>query len=290
MLDTKSFWRDGKVHGNLMPRSTVPENVPAIAPLPHSLLCRNGTVGVPAAARQPGRMIPISDDNPARLVPVVTWLIIALCIAVYVWERSLGRDMDAAIAVLGFVPGALGQSTPAASGYPSLPPGATIFSSMFLHGGLLHLGGNMLYLWIFGNNVEDAMGHLRFIVFYLVCGVGAALALALINPESRVPMIGASGAISGVLAGYVLLFPRARVTVIVPLGIIFYPIALSAFWVAGFWFVMQLVSAALSNPRQPGIAWWAHVGGFATGLLLTPVFKSGRFPLFGRLRRGPWTR
>jgi membrane associated rhomboid family serine protease len=235
-------------------------------------------------------MIPISDDNPAQLTPVVTWAIIALCVAAYVWERSLGHDLDAAIAVLGFVPASLRNAVAARPGFASLPPGVTIFSSMFLHGGLLHLGGNMLYLWIFGNNVEDAMGHGRFIVFYLICGVAAALALALIDPGSRVPMIGASGAISGVLAAYVLLFPRARVTVIVPLGIIFYPFALSAFWVVSFWFGMQLLSAALSNPNEPGVAWWAHVGGFGAGLLLTPLFKSRDFPLFGRTRRGPWAR
>ena len=235
-------------------------------------------------------MIPISDDNPARLMPVVTWLIIGLCIAAYVWERSLGHDMDAAIAVLGFVPASLRHPVAVPPGFMSVPAGATIFSSMFLHGGLLHLGGNMLYLWIFGNNVEDAMGHGRFIVFYLICGVAAALTLAWIDPDSSVPMIGASGAISGVLAGYVLLFPRARVTVIVPLGIIFYLLALSAFWVVSFWFVLQLVSAAFSNPEQPGVAWWAHVGGFAAGLLLTPLFKSQRFPLFGRPRQGPWAR
>jgi membrane associated rhomboid family serine protease len=235
-------------------------------------------------------MIPISDDNPARLVPVMTWLIIALCVAAYVWERSLGHDMDAAIAALGFVPASLRYAGAASPGYASVPSGVTIFSSMFLHGGLLHLAGNMLYLWIFGNNVEDAMGHGRFVVFYFVCGVVAALTLALVDPTSRVPMIGASGAISGVLAGYVLLFPRARVTVIVPLGIIFYPFALSAFWVVSFWFVMQLLSAAFSNPQQPGVAWWAHVGGFAAGLLLTPFLKSARFPLFGRYHRGPWAR
>jgi membrane associated rhomboid family serine protease len=233
-------------------------------------------------------MIPISDDNPARLAPVVTWSIIALCVAAYVWERFLGPG--ATIAALGFVPVSLRHAATSSPGLATVPPGVTIISSMFLHGGLLHIAGNMLYLWIFGNNVEDAMGHGRFIVFYLICGVAAALTLAFINPESAVPMIGASGAISGVLAGYVLLFPRARVTVIVPLGIIFYPLALSAFWVVSFWFVMQLVAAAFSNPEQPGVAWWAHVGGFAAGLLLTPLFKSQRFPLFGRPQRGPWTR
>jgi membrane associated rhomboid family serine protease len=235
-------------------------------------------------------MIPISDDNPTRLVPLVTWLIIALCVAAYLWERSLGREMDAAVFVLGFVPAFLLHAHAAPPGFVGIPPFATIFTSMFMHGGILHIAGNMLYLWIFGNNVEDAMGHLRFAVFYLVCGVAAAITLAWIDPGSRVPMIGASGAISGVLAAYVLLFPRARVTVIVPLGIIFYPFALSAVWVVGFWFVLQLVSAVLSHPQQPGVAWWAHVGGFGGGLLLTPLLKSAAFPLFGRPRPGPWGR
>lgn len=235
-------------------------------------------------------MIPISDDNPTEVAPVVTWLIIALCVAAYLWERSLGHEMEAAITVFGFVPAHFFHAHAPPPGLISVSPWATIFTSMFLHGGILHIAGNMLYLWIFGNNVEDAMGHTRFAVFYLASGLVAALALAFVDPGSRVPMIGASGAISGVLAGYVLLFPRARVTIIVPLGIIFYPFAISAFWVVSFWFVMQLASAAFSNPHQPGTAWWAHVGGFGAGLLLTPLFKSERFPLFGRAPRGPWSR
>lgn len=236
-------------------------------------------------------MIPISDDNPTRLTPVVTWALIVFCVFVYLWERSLGREMDAVVAVLGFTPASLYGHRLIAPGFVSPPPLATIFTSMFLHGSILHVAGNMLYLWIFGNNIEDAMGHVRFIVFYLLCGLTAALTLAWIDPMSRIPMVGASGAISGVLAGYVLLFPRARVTVIVPLGIIFYPFTVSAFWVVGFWFVLQLFSAALSNPGQPGVAWWAHVGGFAAGLVLTPLFKTASFPLFGRPRgRGPWNR
>lgn len=237
-------------------------------------------------------MIPISDDNPTRLVPVMTWAIIGLCVVVYLWERSLGRDMDVAVAVLGFTPASLFRHRVAVHGFVSPPPIETIFTSMFMHGGLLHIAGNMLYLWIFGNNVEDAMGHVRFIIFYLASGIAAALTLAYIDPLSRIPMVGASGAISGVLAAYMLLFPRARVTVIVPLGIIFYPIAMSAFWVVCFWFLLQLVSAGLSDPNQPGVAWWAHVGGFAAGLIMTPVLKSAEFPLFGerRRRRGPWQR
>ncbi len=236
-------------------------------------------------------MIPISDDNPARLTPIITWALIALCVAVYLWERSLGRDMDVAVAVLGFTPASLFGHQVAARGFVTPPAIETIFISMFLHGGILHIAGNMLYLWIFGNNVEDAMGHVRFLLFYLVCGIAAALMLAYVDPASRIPMVGASGAISGVLAAYVLLFPRARVTVIVPLGIIFYPFTVSAFWVVGFWFVLQLFSAAVSHPDQPGVAWWAHVGGFTAGLLLTPILKSSDFPLFGRIRRrGPWER
>jgi membrane associated rhomboid family serine protease len=237
-------------------------------------------------------MIPISDDNPASLAPVATWLVIGLCVIVYLWERSLGREMNAAIFVLGFVPASLMMPHAAPNGFVSVPPLVTIFTSMFMHGGLLHLAGNMLYLWIFGNNVEDAMGHARFVLFYLACGAVAAMTLAFIDPASRIPMVGASGAISGVLAAYVLLFPRARVTVIVPLGIIFYPFTLSAFWVVSFWFVLQLISASFSNPQQPGVAWWAHVGGFAAGLLLTPLFKSRAFSILGRPRPrpGPWSR
>lgn len=233
-------------------------------------------------------MIPISDDNPARLTPVVTWGIMALCAGIFLWEISLGRAMSSAVAVLGFTPAALSENLLAPHGFTPVPAWATIFTSMFLHGGFLHIAGNMLYLWIFGNNVEDAMGHGRFIFFYLLSGVAAALTFAAIDPASTVPMIGASGAISGVLAAYVLLYPRARVTVVVPLGIILYPMKISAFWVVGFWFVMQLLSAAFSHPGQTGIAWWAHVGGFLAGVVLTPFFKSAHVPFFGDVRRGPW--
>lgn len=233
-------------------------------------------------------MIPISDDNPVRLTPVVTWAIIGLCVAVFLWEWSLGRQMMVAINALGFKPAALTGTVAPPAGYRTVPAWATIVISMFLHGGWLHIAGNMLYLWIFGNNVEDAMGHVRFTLFYLISGVVAALTLAAINPASPVPMVGASGAISGVLAAYVLLYPRARVTVVVPLGIIFYPFKISAVWVVGLWFAMQILSAVLTPAGQPGIAWWAHVGGFVVGAGLTPLFKSAHVPLFGDVRRGPW--
>jgi membrane associated rhomboid family serine protease len=235
-------------------------------------------------------MIPISDDNPVRGPAFVTWAIIALCVLAYLWERSLGGDMNAALFVLGFVPANFFANQAINTADVAVPPSLTILTSMFLHGGILHLAGNMLYLWIFGNNVEDALGHFRYLLFYLVSGIAAALTMGAIDPHSTVPMIGASGAISGVLAGYVLFFPRARVTVIVPLGIIFYPFTITAVWVVGFWFVLQLISAGLSNTHEPGTAWWAHVGGFAAGLVLTPLIKPRDMKLFGGTRRGPWDR
>jgi membrane associated rhomboid family serine protease len=234
-------------------------------------------------------MIPISDDNPTTRRAIVNWAIVALCVAVYLWEWSLGKQMAAAIYVLGFVPAALFGHAQALRGFIHIPATATIFTSMFVHGGLLHIAGNMLYLAIFGNNIEEAMGHVRYLVFYLVCGVAAALTLAFMDPGALIPMIGASGAISGVLGAYLLLYPRARVTVIVPLGIIFWPFRLSAFWVVGLWFLLQLLSAMFTDPAQPGVAWWAHIGGFAAGLILTPLFKARGVPLFGRKAApGPW--
>jgi membrane associated rhomboid family serine protease len=157
---------------------------------------------------------------------------------------------------------------------------------MFLHGGLMHLGGNMLYLWIFGNNVEDAMGHARYLIFYLVAGGAAAFAQAIAEPDTTIPMVGASGAISGVLGAYVLIYPRARITVLIPLGVILYPTKISSVFVVGFWFVLQLISAAMAEPGAPGVAWLAHVGGFVAGALLTPLLS--QYPLLGRHYRGPW--
>jgi membrane associated rhomboid family serine protease len=233
-------------------------------------------------------MIPIADDNPARLRPIITWSLILACVVVYLWETSLGRTMSATLAVLGFTPASFFHGYVPVAGV-AVPAVLTILTSLFLHGSFLHIAGNTLYLWIFGNNVEDAMGHFRFLLFYIVCGIFAALTLGYIDPASRLPLIGASGAISGVLAAYLLLFPRAKVLVIVPLVIIFFPFRIAAFWVVGFWFLLQLFNAAMTHPDQPGVAFWAHVGGFAAGLVLTPFLKSSDFPLFGAVRRrGPW--
>jgi len=217
-------------------------------------------------------MIPISDDNPARLTAVVNWVLILICVGVFFWQISLGEGGEAAIYKYGFTP----------RNFFADERGAwlTLLTAMFLHGGFMHLGGNMLYLWIFGNNVEDAMGHARFLVFYLACGIAASFAQALAEPQLTMPMVGASGAISGVLAAYVLIYPQARIRVIIPLGFLLYPTKISAIYVVGFWFIIQLFSALIAQPGAPGTAWWAHVGGFAVGIVLTPFLS--QFPLFGR--------
>jgi membrane associated rhomboid family serine protease len=216
-------------------------------------------------------MIPISDENPTRLRPYVTWAFVLACIAVFFWQLSFSeQDEEALIYSLAFVPDSVFFGVQHASGIVLPSVWLTLLTSMFLHGGFLHLGGNMLYLWIFGNNVEDAMGHLRYFLFYLVCGIAAALSQGLADPHADIPMLGASGAISGVIASYVLIFPRARITVIIPLGILLYPMKISAFYVVGFWFLIQLLNLAGAPSGMGGTAWLAHVGGF------------------GRPRGGPW--
>ena len=159
----------------------------------------------------------------------------------------------------------------------------TLVTSMFLHGGFMHLAGNMLYLWVFGNNIEDVCGHGRFILFYLLCGLAAAFAQALPDPGSEIPMIGASGAISGVLGAYLLLFPHARVCTLVPIGFVFFT-TIRAGWLLGFWFVFQLLSGLGSNPAEGGVAFWAHIGGFVAGL---PLILAAARPELPARRGGP---
>jgi membrane associated rhomboid family serine protease len=155
---------------------------------------------------------------------------------------------------------------------------------MFLHGGWMHLIGNMLYLWIFGNNIEDSMGHGRFVLFYLACGAAAALMQAMPNPESTIPMIGASGAISGVLGAYLLLFPRAKILVLVPLGFYITTVRLPAGIVLLFWFVFQIINNLLASGQQGGVAWGAHIGGFIAGMVLIPLLKHRKVKFFAPAR------
>ncbi|MCS7287297.1 MAG: rhomboid family intramembrane serine protease [Anaerolineae bacterium] len=219
-------------------------------------------------------MIPLADDIPSRRLPVITYLIIAINILVFFFELSLGRYLDRFIAIFGLTPWYIVNW----SSYPFVF--ITVFTSMFLHAGWIHLFGNMLYLWVFGDNVEDAMGHLRFLFFYLLSGCAAAFAQVLVNPLSKVPMIGASGAVAGVLGAYFLFYPRARVIMAVPFFFYLQMISVPALLVLGSWFLVQLLNGfatiTASTAVTGGVAWWAHIGGFVAGLVLGPIFRRRR--------------
>lgn len=222
-------------------------------------------------------MIPLRDDNPIGTRPLVTYGVIGLCAVVFLWQLALGPSGNqAAVYALGFIPAVVFGTDALPDQLIWVPAPMTVFTSMFLHGGLLHLAGNLLYLWIFGDNIEDRMGHGRFIVFYAVCGVAAALAQALPETGSRVPMIGASGAISGVLGAYAVLYPRARVLVAVPIFIVLYTVRLPAIWVLGVWFLVQLLSSTMLASAGAGVAFRAHLGGFVAGVVLISLFTRGR--------------
>ena len=228
-------------------------------------------------------MIPLHDDNPAKRPPAVTVTIIGACVLAFLWQISHGSEGQQRIVYsLGLIPAVLVGDRQLAPELVMVPASLTVLTSMFLHGGWMHLIGNMLYLWIFGNNVEDAMGHGRFVLFYLLCGGAAAAAQTVLNPSSTIPMIGASGAVSGVLGAYALLYPHARVLVGIPLGFYIHALYLPAMAVLGFWFLLQLVSSLLSEPGEAGVAFYAHVGGFLAGVALIPVFKHRDVPLLAR--------
>jgi membrane associated rhomboid family serine protease len=217
-------------------------------------------------------MIPIRDDNPVRGIPVVTILTILACMAVYLWQLTLPlQSKQTAINLLGFMPALLfGHARLEGDAWVS--PTGSMFTAMFLHGGFFHLAGNMLYLWLFGDNVEDRVGGGRFIAFYLICGAIAALTQALPDTRSTVPMIGASGAVSGVLGAYVVLYPRANVLVAMPFLLARVP----ALIVLGVWFVGQLASSMLAEPGAGGVAFVAHIGGFIGGAVLIRWFLRER--------------
>ena len=246
-------------------------------------------------------MFPISDDNPRVRIttPYVNYSIIGICILVFLWQVSQGtQGEERTIVSLGMIPARLfgyGELPPE---LVVVPPWATILTSMFLHGGWMHLGGNMLYLWIFGDNIEDSMGHFRYLLFYLLCGTAAALTQGFVDPSSEIPMVGASGAISGVLGAYILLHPAATVRVFIFLGIFFTVAHVPALIVLGVWFALQLFSGlATPTAGEGGVAVWAHIGGFIAGMPLILIFKRRWVevmekprspPFFIERRRGPW--
>jgi membrane associated rhomboid family serine protease len=253
-------------------------------------------------------VFPYKDENPTTLTPVVTVGMIVLNVLAWVAVQGLGSQ-DALIASVcngGLIPGELLGTAPPGRGV-ELGPGATcpvgpapeyhtVLTSMFLHGGWLHLIGNMVFLWVFGNNIEDAMGHGRFVVFYLVCGVAAAAAQVAIDPSSIVPMVGASGAISGVLGGYILLYPRARVHTLLFLGLFVTTVDVPAYVMLGYWILLQFLGglpALAGLGGEGGVAFWAHIGGFVAGLILIRFFARQEFlarrPVPERVSRRRWS-
>jgi membrane associated rhomboid family serine protease len=224
-------------------------------------------------------MFPLYDDNPRQSIPVVTLMIIGICVSIFLWQLSAAADSGRAVVLsFGLIPARFFAGFSVAGGLTQIPAWLTVFTSLFFHLGWFHLGSNMLFLWIFGDNVEDAMGHGRFIVFYVACGAAAAFAQVAANPSAVEPMVGASGAIAGVLGAYILLYPRAKVRTLVFLGIFVTFIRIPAVIVLGVWFAIQFWTAL--GPGSEGVAVWAHVGGFVAGLILVWFLKRPDVNLF----------
>jgi len=234
-------------------------------------------------------MIPYRDENETQRPAVVTAAIIGLNVLTWIFVQGAGTEFPLAKSVceLGLIPGELTGLLPVGTRFPMgrglvclTDPGrqySHLITSMFLHGGWMHLIGNMWFLWLFGNNIEDSMGRLRFIVFYLTTGLAAAFGQVVASPGSVVPMIGASGAISGVMGAYLILYPRVKVYVLVPIFIFFTSIALPAWMMLGYWFFLQLASGLLSQDDMGGVAFWAHVGGFVAGIVLIKFFARDEY-------------
>jgi membrane associated rhomboid family serine protease len=230
-------------------------------------------------------MFPIRDDNPTLGTPAITVVLIGLNVAAWILVQGMGAEpiLSQSVCELGLIPGELLGRIPEGSTLPmsremscviTQPHWYTPISSMFLHGGWLHLIGNMWFLWLFGNNVEDSMGHGRYLVFYLLSGLAAAAAQTLVNPNSAIPMVGASGAISGVMGAYIVLYPRVRVHMIIFLGFFITRAVVPAYVMLGYWFLLQVVGGLPSmGDETGGVAFWAHAGGFLAGAVLVLVFR-----------------
>ena len=249
-------------------------------------------------------MFPIRDDNPTILTPFVTYALIGANAFAGLALQGLGSEAALAesVCTLGLIPGELLQTIPPQTSFPIGPRAScvtgdsaawhTVVTSMFMHGGWFHILGNMWFLWIFGNNVEDSMGHVRFALFYLLSGLGAAALQVFSDPASAVPMVGASGAIGGVMGAYVVLYPRVHVHLLVFFGFFVTTIAVPAVLMLGYWFALQLIGGFGSlGSTGGGVAFWAHVGGFAAGVALIPLFRQkelvNRHPYHGWSRASP---
>lgn len=223
---------------------------------------------------------PLRDDNPTSKTPWVNWVIIALCCFVFLVQLSQGSYNEVLIKGLGVTPAVLFGQNYLPFEYQFVPSWATVLTSMFLHGGIMHLLGNMLYLWIFGDNIEDCVGSkFRYISLYVCCGIAAAFAQSLVDPNSMVPMIGASGAIAGMLGAYLILHPRANIICLIGFFVFFRTVNVPAFLVLGGWIGLQFLNL---GQVDSGVAYVAHIGGFVAGVILIPFFKQAHVPLFDK--------
>jgi membrane associated rhomboid family serine protease len=231
-------------------------------------------------------MFPYRDDNPTLATPVVTFGLIGLNVAAWVLVQGMGAEpyLSKSVCELGLIPGEYLGRIPAGMAVPMSETTACVMdadrewltpvTSMFLHGGWFHLIGNMWFLWLFGNNVNDSLGHLRFLAFYLLCGLAAAGAQTLVNPTSPIPMVGASGAISGVMGAYIMLYPKVRVHMLIFLGFFITTVVVPAYLMLGYWFLLQILGGVPTlGDDKGGVAFWAHAGGFIAGALLVHIFK-----------------
>jgi membrane associated rhomboid family serine protease len=227
-------------------------------------------------------MIPLKDDNPTSSRPIVTYFLIGLCVVVFLIQLgSQSYKTGQLFYSYGLIPSVLMGKNQLPIDLYALPAYLTIFSSMFMHGGFMHLIGNMLYMWIFADNIEDNLGPKKFIIFYLLSGIGAAMAQVFMDTNSQVPMVGASGAIGGVLGAYLINHPHARVLVLIPFGFFSQLIKIRALYVLGFWFILQFISSG------GGIAYAAHIGGFISGVILI-LFFNKKTKKNKKIIKGPW--
>ena len=228
-------------------------------------------------------MIPLKDDNPTQRRPIVSYGIIGFCILIFLAQTGLSetelRDFTYSY---GLIPSVLMGIDQLPNDLYRISPIGTIFTSMFMHGGFMHLIGNMLYMWIFADNIEDNLGPLKFLIFYLLAGVGAAMTQVLVDTQSQIPMVGASGAIGGVLGAYLINHPKAKVLVLIPFGFFSQLIKIKALYVLGFWFILQFISTG------GGVAYAAHIGGFVSGIILI-LFFNKKTKKVNKIVKGPWT-
>ena len=219
-------------------------------------------------------MIPLKDDNPVSGKPVVSYSIIFFCVIIFFAQLGLNQnELKEFTYSYGLIPSVLMGIDQLPSDLNKISPVGTIFTSMFMHGGWMHLIGNMLYLWIFADNIEDDLGTLNFVIFYFASGVGAAMSQVLVDVNSQIPMIGASGAIGGVLGAYLINYPNARVLVLIPFGFFSQLIKIRALYVLGFWFILQFVNSFFSSSSGGGVAYAAHIGGFISCVILILFFN-----------------